>query len=112
MTCSREMNMELKQADEMRWMNIRDGVYLSPLRMSKEGAGSFLMKFKAGSRSIAHIHPGGEELYVIEGSGRLDELRFNTGDYVYTPPREGHTLYAETEVTILVYLPEPAILVE
>ena len=104
--------MELKSANEMQWRSIRDGVSFSPLRMTKLGAGSFLIKLKAGSRSDAHTHPAGEELYVIEGSGKLDDLNFKTGDFVYTPPNEGHTVYADTDVTLLICLPEPVVSLE
>ncbi len=93
------------------WNVVRDGVTLSPLRMTG-GAGSFLMKFAPGSRSPAHSHPGGEEIYVISGTGRIDELTFGPGDLIYTPPGESHTLHAGSEVTIHVILPEAVVLTE
>ena len=93
------------------WRSVRDGVTLTPLRM-RDGKGTFLMRYKAGSRSPAHRHPGGEEIFVIEGKGRLDDLPIAAGDFIYTTPGDSHVLYAETDVTIHVVLPEPVELLE
>ena len=105
------MPMEQTTRDQARWRPISEGVMLAPLRLNK-GVGSFLLRFEAGSRSLAHIHPGGEEVYVVSGVGRLDGLAFGAGDFIYTPPGEAHTLYAETEVLIHVSVPEPVVFIE
>src|SRR5690242_1274609 len=91
--------------------HVADGVTITPLRLAG-GKGTFLMDFKAGSRCPAHSHPGGEEIYVIAGKGRLDSLPIKAGDFIYTPPGESHVLYAETDVSIHVVLPEPVIVLE
>lgn len=49
---------------------------------------------------------------MISGKGRLDDLAIGPGDFIYTPPGEGHTLHAETEVLIHVVLPEPVVITE
>ena len=103
--------MENARDASRRWGAVREGVTLAPLRMSG-GAGRFLMKFAAGSRSPAGTHPGGEEIYVLSGTGRLDELSFGPGDLIYTPPGESHTLYAKSDVTLHVILPEPVVVIE
>lgn len=103
--------MENRSEASRHWRPVREGVTLAPLRMT-DGAGSFLMRFAAGSRSPAHSHPGGEEIYVISGAGRIDDLAFGPGDLIYTPPGESHTLHAQTDVTIHVILPQPVVLLE
>jgi quercetin dioxygenase-like cupin family protein len=103
--------MKLQSAGDAAWRPVREGVTLTPLRMAG-GAGTFLMRCEPDSRSPSHTHPGGEEIYIISGRGRLDDLRFDAGDHVFTPPGEGHTLHAETEVVIHVVLPEPVVLTE
>ena len=105
------MPMELMTQDQARWRPVREGVTLAPLRM-QGGAGTFVMRYEPGSRSPTHTHPGGEEIYVVSGEGRLDDLPFGPGDFIYTPPGEGHTLYAQTEVVIHVVLPEPVVITE
>ena len=94
-----------------RWRPVREGVTLAPLRM-EAGAGTFLMRYEPGSRSPAHVHPDGEEIYVVSGKGRLDDLAIEAGDFIYTPPGEAHTLFAETEVVIHVVLPGPVVVTE
>jgi quercetin dioxygenase-like cupin family protein len=103
--------MELTTTSKSDWRPVREGVTLTPLRMGG-GKGSFLMRYEPGSRSPTHTHPGGEEIYVVSGKGRLDELAIEAGDFIYTPPGEGHTLYAQTEVVIHVILPEPVVITE
>ena len=103
--------MELTETTKAAWRAIREGVTVTPLRMSG-GKGTFLMRYEPRSRSPTHTHPGGEEIYVVSGKGRLDDLPIGAGDFVYTPPGEGHTLHAETEVVIHVLLPEPVVITE
>jgi quercetin dioxygenase-like cupin family protein len=105
------MPMELTSTRKACWRPVREGVTLAPLRMAG-GAGTFLMRYEPGSRSPTHTHPGGEEIYVVSGSGRLDHLAFEPGDFIFTPPGEGHTLHAATEVVIHVTLPAPVVLLE
>jgi quercetin dioxygenase-like cupin family protein len=103
--------MELTATKEAAWRPVREGVTLTPLKM-EAGAGTFLMRYEPGSRSPAHTHPDGEEIYVVSGRGRLNELPIQAGDFIYTPPGEAHVLYAETEVVIHVVLPGPVVVTE
>ena len=105
------MPMQLTSTSDAARRPVREGVTLTPLNMER-GKGTFLMHYQPGSRSPAHTHPGGEEIYVISGKGRLDDLPIQAGDFIFTPPGEGHTLHAETEVVIHVVLPEPVVVTE
>lgn len=105
------MPMQRVSTTNARWRPVGEGVELAPLKI-KDGVGTFLLRFQAGSRSRAHRHPGGEEVFVVSGTGRLDDLEFGPGDFVYTPPGESHTLYAETQVLIHVTTPEPVVFTE
>jgi quercetin dioxygenase-like cupin family protein len=103
--------MDRVETADVSQRRVAEGVTITPLRL-EAGKGTFLMNFKAGSRCPAHNHPGGEEIYVIAGKGRLDSLPIKAGDFIYTPPGESHALYAETDVTIHVVLPEPVVVLE
>jgi quercetin dioxygenase-like cupin family protein len=105
------MPMQLTSTKDSHWRAVSPGVTLAPLRVHR-GVGTFLLHFEAGARSPAHTHPGGEEIYVVSGKGRLEDLRFGPGDFIYTPPGESHTLYADTEVLIHVTTPQPVVFTE
>lgn len=102
------MPMHRIAADAAKWRAVFEGVELTPLNL-KDGRGSFLLRFKAGSVCPMHIHPGGEEIYVVSGKGRLNEMPIGAGDYIQTPPGESHALHAETDVLIHVITPEPVV---
>ena len=104
--------MQLTPTSEVATLPVRDGVTITPLRMDKRGAGTFLMHYQPSSRCPAHLHPDGEEIYVVSGEGRLDDLPIKAGDFIWTPPGESHTLYAKTEVVIHVVLPGPVVVTE
>jgi len=98
--------MQHQKASEARWRAVFEGVDFAPLAV-KEGRGSFLLRFRAGAVCPLHNHPGGEEIYVVSGKGRLNELAIGPGDFIFTPPGESHALHAETDVLIHVITPEP-----
>jgi quercetin dioxygenase-like cupin family protein len=54
-----------------------------------------LVSFPAGDRSNWHRHPGGQFLYVTEGTGRVgtrdgEVVGIGVGDLVHAPPGEEH----------------------
>ena len=105
------MPVQLTATRDASWRPIREGVTVTPLKM-EGGKVTFLMHYEPGSRSPTPTPPGGEEIYVVSGKGRLDDLPIGPGDFIFTPPGEGHTLYAETEGVIHVLLPEPVVITE
>ena len=84
------------------------GVAVKILRSdTATGASSFLLKLEAGARVPAHDHPGGEELYVLEGDFQVGGDRLHAGDYLYTPPSGVHAASSVEGCLVLVMLPEP-----
>lgn len=56
---------------------------------------ALVVRFPAGSRTHWHSHPGGQVLYVTDGSGRVGTRDggvepIAAGDLVYAPPDEQH----------------------
>ena len=98
-------------AKDAKWRPVFEGVEFAPLNV-KDGKGSFLLRFRAGSVCPMHNHPGGEEIYVVSGKGRLNELAIGTGDFIHTPAGESHALHAETDVLIHVITPEAVVFAE
>ena len=62
--------------------------------------------FAAGTRSGWHTHPGGEELFVLQGRCAVGGKELAQGDYLHTSPGEAHELVAHEHTFVLVVLPQ------
>lgn len=54
-----------------------------------------LVHFKDGAVTFWHLHPGGQQLYVVDGEARVGtvadgEVRLPMGSLVVCPPNERH----------------------
>ena len=67
---------------------------------------SFLLKFEAGAEYPFHNHPGGEEVFVLEGSVCFNDVELALGDYLYTPPGFKHKVFSKNGCTLLLIVPE------
>jgi quercetin dioxygenase-like cupin family protein len=84
------------------------GVAVKVLRSDRaSGESSFLLKLEPGARVPAHDHPGGEELYVLDGDFQVGPDRLGAGDYLYTPPNGVHAASSVAGCLVLVTLPKP-----
>ena len=84
------------------------GASVKVLRADKEtGASTSLVRFEAGARFPAHNHPGGEEVFVLDGDLEIGRDRLKAGDYLYTPPDGVHAASSEGGCVFLVILPRP-----
>ena len=64
--------MSVVRSGETGWKPLQQsGVVIKVLRSDKAtGASTFLLRFDAGARFPLHDHPGGEEVFVVEGDLR------------------------------------------
>ncbi|MEZ4921410.1 MAG: cupin domain-containing protein [Saprospiraceae bacterium] len=82
-------------------------IYIKTLRFEQNGRPpSFLLKFREGARYPYHNHPGGEELFVLEGSCIIEGTTLSKGDYLYTPPNFKHSVQSDTGCVLLFIVPE------
>ena len=70
-------------------------------------APTFLLKFEAGATYPAHNHPGGEEIFVIEGDIKLGKDHLYKGDYLYTAPGGKHAVWTQNGCIVLLKVPKP-----
>jgi anti-sigma factor ChrR (cupin superfamily) len=70
-------------------------------------APTFLLKFDAGATYPAHNHPGGEEIFVIEGDIKLGKDHLYQGDYLYTAPQGKHAVWSQNGCIVLLKVPMP-----
>src|SRR5262245_46578149 len=84
------------------------GVFVKILRYDKETrrAPTILLKFDPGATYPAHNHPGGEEIFVLEGDISLGKHQLYTGDYLYTAPDNKHAVQSENGCVVLVNVPQ------
>ena len=84
------------------------GISVKVLRYdpARKRAPTILLKFEAGSSYPAHNHPGGEEVFVLEGDIRFGKDLLRAGDYLYTPPGGKHAASSEGGCVLLVNIPQ------
>jgi quercetin dioxygenase-like cupin family protein len=97
----------LTQLADAPWIEVGDGVNLAPLHVIGEAAGTAFLRFARGATSALHVHPAGEELYVISGRLRVGDRVLSAGDFLYTPPGGVHDAEAEEDTVTLISVPEP-----
>jgi quercetin dioxygenase-like cupin family protein len=103
---------QLVRSQQMEWQPLAEpgvsGVFVKVLRFERETrrAPTILLKFEAGATYPAHNHPGGEEVFVIEGDLKLGKDHLYTGDYLYTSPNGKHAVRSEGGCIVLVSVPE------
>src|SRR5260370_34395810 len=66
------------------------GIELCLLRQNEEKGGALLLKLAAGARFPLHDHPGGEEVYVVEGAVTIGGRKLAAGDYLGDEARGRH----------------------
>lgn len=103
---------QLVRSDQVEWRPLDEpgvvGVFVKVLRFDEVArrAPTILLKFEAGATYPAHNHPGGEEIFVLEGDVRLGKDHLQKGDYLYTAPNNKHAVSSEDGCIILVNVPE------
>ena len=103
---------QLVRSNQIEWKPLAEpgvsGVFVKVLRFDRETrrAPTILLKFDAGATYPAHNHPGGEEVYVIEGDLKLGKDHLHAGDYLYTPPNGKHAARSEQGCIVLVSVSE------
>ena len=104
--------IQLVRSHKVDWEPLAEpgvsGVWVKVLRFDEETrrAPTILLKFEAGATYPAHNHPGGEEIFVIEGDVKLGKDRLLAGDYLYTPPHGKHAVWSEAGCILLVSVPQ------
>ena len=73
------------------------------------GESSSLVRFEPGTSLAPHDHPGGEEVFVIEGELTIGPHHLEAGDYLYTPPNGKHAASSDRGCVFLVTLPKPVV---
>lgn len=90
------------------------GVYVKTLRFDETTgrAPTILLKFDAGARYPLHTHPGGEEVFVLEGDIHLGGDHLFAGDYLFTAPDNVHAVRSDGGCVVFLKAPQATVFVE
>jgi anti-sigma factor ChrR (cupin superfamily) len=109
-----KMNPLVVRTAETTWQPLAEegvdtaGISVKTLRFdeSAQRPPTFLLRFEPGASYPNHNHPGGEEVYVLQGEVRFGSIHLQAGDYLYTPPGATHAVYSKTGCEMLFVVPE------
>ena len=97
----------LSLAQDQEWVQSpSDGVSRVHLEREAEESGhtTSFVRFAPGSYFPPHIHPLGEEIYVIDGVFSDEHGDYPAGTYLRNPPGSAHTPFTEQGCTLFVKL--------
>ena len=103
--------------NDVEWSPLNEpgikGIYVKSLRYDKASKRSptILLRFEPGSRYPAHMHPAGEEIFVLEGVVRVGGATLKQGDYLYTAPGNIHAVYSEEGCVLFLIAPEEVVII-
>ena len=66
-----------------------------------------LLRFAPGSHYVKHLHPEGEQYWVLEGSIDDGGKTYGVNTYVYHPPGSSHQPWSAEGCVLFVCLPRP-----
>ena len=103
---------QLVRSSDVAWQPLAEpgvvGVSVKVLRIDQAAgrAPTILLKFEPGSTYPAHTHPGGEEIFVVDGDITLGKDHLQAGDYLYTAPNNVHAVHSKGGCIVLVSVPQ------
>ncbi|GAB4318420.1 MAG: hypothetical protein Kow0074_07600 [Candidatus Zixiibacteriota bacterium] len=106
------MDNQLVRSHAVDWTPLDEpgitGIDIKVLRRDESSGRSptMLLRFAAGASYPAHSHPGGEEVFVLEGDIQFGDVELRAGDYLYTAPGNSHPVRSENGCVIFVIVPE------
>jgi anti-sigma factor ChrR (cupin superfamily) len=106
------LNMQFDQAvvvntAEMEWQGSpSQGVWRKPLEREapEHGHTTSLVRYDAGSSFSSHSHPGGEEIFVLDGVFSDETGDYRAGTYIRNPPGSSHSPFSKEGCDLLVKL--------
>ncbi len=71
---------------------------------TEKGRAISVVRYAAGTRFPQHVHPGGEEILVLEGTFADEWGKYPQGTWLQNPPGSSHTPYSPDGCILLVRL--------
>jgi anti-sigma factor ChrR (cupin superfamily) len=82
------------------------GVWRKPLARedAERGHATSIVRYDAGACFARHLHPGGEEILVLDGVFSDEGGDYGPGSYLRNPPGSGHAPFSEEGCVLFVKL--------
>lgn len=102
---------QLVKSSEIEWQSLNEkgvsGVYVKSLLFddTAQRSPTILLKFDAGASYPLHDHPGGEEIFVLEGDIKLGKDELKAGDYLFTAVGNRHRVSTKNGCVVLLKAP-------
>jgi len=97
----------LIDSDEQAWQaSPMAGVWRKPLAReeAERGHATSIVKYEAGSFFRSHPHPGGEEIFVLQGIFSDESGDYPAGSYFRNPPGTSHAPHSKDGCELFVKL--------
>lgn len=106
------INMDFTQriaieTEAMEWLaSPANGVWRKPLERQEAESGhtTSIVRYDQGSAFNTHLHPMGEEIYVLEGVFSDQDGDYPAGTYLRNPPGSEHAPFSDKGCVIFVKL--------
>lgn len=90
------------QTNEQQWLpGLVDGLQVMPLH-EFHGEHSALVKWEPNTTFQPHMHVGGEEIFVLDGTFEDEFGAYPKGTWLRNPPNSSHTPFTKQGCTIFV----------
>jgi quercetin dioxygenase-like cupin family protein len=98
---------EVVSSQQQQWKTLAlPGVTLALLH-DRGGERTLLLRMEPGAAFPRHVHPAGEQLYILEGSAEIGGQQLGAGDYLYTAPGAAHSVASVRGCTLFITVPRP-----
>ncbi|ELX08294.1 hypothetical protein Jab_2c03400 [Janthinobacterium sp. HH01] len=95
--------MILARQDDRNWGNSGiAGVQTCPTWTGSDNDGGYLARFEAGARFPKHTHHGWEQIFVISGAIRFNDVEMRAGDVLQVQGSDEHEACALEETLLFV----------
>ncbi|XLZ70729.1 cupin domain-containing protein [Massilia sp. SR12] len=95
--------MNLVRQVNREWRNSGiPGIEICPTWNGAGGDGGYFARFQAGARFPKHAHQGWEQIYVVEGAIRFNDVDLRAGDILQVEGSDEHEAQALEETLLFV----------
>ena len=95
--------MILTRHDHREWCDTGiPGIQTCPTWTGKDGDGGYLARFETGARFPRHAHDGWEQIFVLQGAIRFNDIEMRAGDVLQVQGSDEHEAYALEETLLFV----------